>query len=164
MRILVAGAGAVGSAVGGSLALAGHPVGFLARPTYVHQVRERGLILTRDGCPQRIPDVLADTEAGTLVAALGGLDLAMVTTKVYDTAEVCRGLRGPVHDYGATVLVIQNGLGGDAIAAGVLGDTPIVTVDTTQVMTPATMGVSPSTPAAMASPPTPFCITSTVAP
>ena len=130
LRVLVVGAGAIGSAVGGSLALAGHRVAFLGRRAYVDQVRERGLLLTRDGRPQRICDVLADTEVGPLEADLNGLDLIIVTTKVHDTREACLAVR----EFGITTLVLQNGVGGDAIAAEVLEDTPIFAGVTTWVV------------------------------
>lgn len=130
MRILIVGAGAIGSAVGGALALAGHRVAFLGRPAYVDEVRERGLRLTLDGHPHRIGDVLADTKAGPLEAALNGLDLIIVTTKVHDTREACLAVR----EYGITTLVLQNGVGGDAIAAEVLEDTPILAGVTTWVV------------------------------
>lgn len=121
MRVLIAGAGAIGSAVGGSLALAGHHVALLGRRAYVEQVRERGVVLVLDGRRCQVGAVVADTEPGPLIDAMGGVDLAIVTTKVYDTEQVCRAVR----DLAAT-LVLQNGMGGDAIAAGALGDVPIV--------------------------------------
>ncbi|HHX42814.1 MAG TPA: ketopantoate reductase family protein [Chloroflexi bacterium] len=121
MRILIAGAGAIGSAVGGSLALAGHRVALLGRRAYVDRVRAQGLILERDGRRETVCDIAADTEAGPLIHSMGGVDLTIVTTKVFDTQAVCRAVGGA-----ASTIVLQNGVGGDAIAAEVLGDVPIV--------------------------------------
>lgn len=137
LRVLIVGAGAIGSAVGGTLALAGHRVGLLGRPAYVDQVREHGLVLTRDGRPQRIPNVWVDTEAPPLEAALDGLDLIIVTTKVHDTREACLAVR----EYGISTLVLQNGVGGDAIAAEVLGDTPMLAGVITWVVSTEAPGV-----------------------
>ena len=116
MRILIAGAGAIGSAVGGSLALAGHRVALLGRRAYVDRVRAQGLILERDGRRETVCDIAADTEAGPLIHSMGGVDLTIVTTKVFDTQAVCRAVGGA-----ASTIVLQNGVGGDAIAAEVLG-------------------------------------------
>lgn len=129
MRIVIAGAGAIGSALGARLALAGHRVGLLGRPAYVEQVREHGLIIHWDGWRYHMLDVLADTEIEPLMAVIGGLDLAIVTTKVYDTEEACRA----VGEY-ASAMVLQNGVGGDAIAAGVIREVTIISGVTTWVV------------------------------
>ena len=50
MRIIIYGAGAVGGAVGGLLALSGTPVILIGRPNNVNAIRESGLKLrTPDG-------------------------------------------------------------------------------------------------------------------
>ena len=46
MRILVAGAGSVGSAWGGLLCQAGHDVTLLGRAPHLAAIRERGLAIT----------------------------------------------------------------------------------------------------------------------
>ena len=45
LKVLVFGAGAIGTYYGGSLALAGHHVVFVEQPKMVEQLRERGLRL-----------------------------------------------------------------------------------------------------------------------
>src|SRR5687768_4429107 len=45
LKVLTFGAGAIGTYIGGSLALAGHKVVFLERPAKVDELRRRGLIL-----------------------------------------------------------------------------------------------------------------------
>ena len=45
MKILTFGAGAIGTYIGGSLALEGHGIVFIERPKVVEELRERGLQL-----------------------------------------------------------------------------------------------------------------------
>ena len=47
LKVLSFGAGAIGTYIGGSLALAGHPVVFVEQPAVVEELRQRGL---------RVPD------------------------------------------------------------------------------------------------------------
>jgi len=53
MRVLVAGAGAMGGFLAARLALAGHPVDVVARGEHLRAMRERGLTLVADGEPAR---------------------------------------------------------------------------------------------------------------
>jgi 2-dehydropantoate 2-reductase len=140
MRILIAGAGAIGSVVSAPLAMAGHRLALLARPAYVEYLRSNDLIITTGNRTDGYYGVPADERVDPLIATLGGVDLVIVSTKVYDTKEVCRAVRGTVRDHGATVLVLQNGLGGDAIAAEVLGDVPIVSGVITWVVSTVALG------------------------
>jgi 2-dehydropantoate 2-reductase len=45
LKVLSFGAGAIGTYIGGSLALAGHQVVFVEHPSIVDELRERGLRL-----------------------------------------------------------------------------------------------------------------------
>src|SRR5437867_10775640 len=45
LKVLSFGAGAIGTYMGGSLALVGHPVVFLEKPNVVEELRQRGLRL-----------------------------------------------------------------------------------------------------------------------
>jgi len=126
MRILVAGAGAIGSAVGARLASAGHRVALLGRGAYVARVRAQGLIVRWPARRDRFTDLPVGDAVGPLVETLGGLDLVIVSTKVHDTGGACRMVREAVEAAGATVLLLQNGVGGDPIAAGALPGAPLV--------------------------------------
>ena len=65
MRFLCFGVGAIGTYIGGSLALAGHRVVFVERPNVAQDVRERGLALERADGKHRVdkPEVVESVEA-----------------------------------------------------------------------------------------------------
>ncbi|MHB0859526.1 MAG: ketopantoate reductase family protein [Anaerolineae bacterium] len=120
MRILVLGAGAIGSLVGGRLAENEHEVGLVGRAQYVQAVRQRGLLLAEDGTTQRIKTLCVGEQVGKVVEALGGVDLAVLTTKGFDTHDACLALAPYLGDSGH-LLLLQNGVGGEELAAEVLG-------------------------------------------
>ena len=101
MRILVYGAGAIGSFVGGLLQRAGHEVTLLCREEHASAIKKDGLRvegLTSFGCrPATITSFSSSLE----------IDLVILTTKAYDTeaaaAEIAK--LSPV-----PVLSLQNGL------------------------------------------------------
>jgi 2-dehydropantoate 2-reductase len=104
MRVLVVGAGAVGSLFGARLAQAGHDVVLVARPAHAAAIRAHGLRLegrspatVRLGAVERIP---ARTET----------DAVLLTVKSYDVAPSARALAQAVRPP-APVLALQNGLG-----------------------------------------------------
>ncbi len=112
--ILIAGAGALGSVIGGMLRSAGHPVALLGRPAHLDAVARRGLIV--DG-------LFGRREAGgfELFTDIGGLRgrrfrLILVTVKSYDTAEIAPHLAGLLGEDGVAVAA-QNGLGNLEILA-----------------------------------------------
>ncbi|HVF24647.1 MAG TPA: 2-dehydropantoate 2-reductase N-terminal domain-containing protein, partial [Anaerolineales bacterium] len=93
MKTLTFGAGAIGTYIGGSLALAGHQVVFIERPRAVEELRERGLRLdlTLDK-QQKLRDASRIDASGfvivsTLEEALryGPFDVALFALKSYDT-------------------------------------------------------------------------------
>jgi len=106
MRIVVLGAGSLGSLLAGALAAADADVTLLGRDgEHVRRVRDDGLRLTRpDGTETRMP--LAVT---TDAAAAADADLLVVCVKSYDTADALAG--AAEHLDGADVLTLQNGLG-----------------------------------------------------
>jgi len=106
--ILIAGAGALGSVMGGMLRAAGHPVALLGRRAHLDAVARRGLIV--DG-------LFGRREAGgfELFTDIGGLRgyrfrLILVTVKSYDTAEIAPHLADLLGEDGVAVAA-QNGLG-----------------------------------------------------
>ena len=103
MKILIVGAGAVGSLVGAHLAEGGLSVHLVGRPEHVAAIRSRGLKVAGDR--ERVLRV----DASETVPAGLELDASLVTTKTFDlgtaAAELARAL--PPHP----VLFVQNGLG-----------------------------------------------------
>lgn len=112
MDVVVFGAGALGSLVGGMLARE-HAVTLVGRDPHVARIREDGLRLTGELDATVHPD--ARTDAAGLDA-----DLALVTVKSYDTAAAAAALAAPDVDVDL-VCSLQNGLTEGALRAH-LGD------------------------------------------
>lgn len=105
MRIAVIGAGGVGGYFGGRMALAGHPVQFVARGRHLAAMRSDGLVLECEGGPLRLraPDVTDDPRE------LKPADIVLVTVKLWDLAQTGIDIAGCV---GRETLVVpfQNGV------------------------------------------------------
>lgn len=116
MKIAVLGAGALGCAIGGTLAEAGHEVVLINRnAAQVQAIEQQGLHMRRPG-GERCVRVRAAREA----AGLPPQDLVIVLVKSFHTREAmasATGLLGP-H---TTVLSLQNGLGHEDILADLVG-------------------------------------------
>jgi 2-dehydropantoate 2-reductase len=116
--ILVAGAGALGSVMGGMLRAAGHQVALLGRPEHLDAVARRGLVL--DGLFGRRE--VSGFELFPDIASLRGrkFGLILVAVKSYDTAQIAPYLAGMLGEGGVAVSA-QNGLGNLEILAEHLG-------------------------------------------
>jgi 2-dehydropantoate 2-reductase len=118
MNILIVGAGAIGSLIGHRLARAGHEVVLVGRAPYVTAVNERGVGLEEKGEVSWAKGVRA-VNAPQVVEG-SRFDLIIFTMKVYDTA-LAAVQTGPLVAEDTSVLVLQNGVGGEEIARSVLG-------------------------------------------
>lgn len=114
MRILVMGAGAIGSATGGFMAKAGHEIVFLGRPAHCAAVREHGL---------RISGIWGDHFAAAIPAYDDpaqvprlDYDMILVCVKSYDTARAAETIAPFVGEH-TLVCAYQNGLGNAEILA-----------------------------------------------
>src|SRR5262249_48088957 len=91
MRFVMAGAGAIGTAMGGYLAQAGYPVILLSRPSHAAAIRERGLVLrTAKGVFH--PEVSLLTSPREL--EWQDSDVIFLTCKSQDTRPLLQELRG----------------------------------------------------------------------
>ncbi len=114
MRMLVFGAGAIGSLLGHRLMQAGHDVTLVGRADYARAVGEGGLILEECGrthvahprAVQGLSEVPADAQVW---------DLVLLTVKAYDTQTAVRAL-APYLSPRSPVLIVQNGVGGEELA------------------------------------------------
>ena len=106
MEVLVYGAGALGSLVGGLLARE-HDVTLVGRDPHVRRIRADGLRIDGAVDAHVSPRALTD---GTHRAA----DLALVTTKAYDTDAAARALATGEYE---TVCSLQNGLTEERLVA-----------------------------------------------
>ncbi|MEV3854829.1 2-dehydropantoate 2-reductase N-terminal domain-containing protein [Streptomyces sp. NPDC050095] len=120
MRYVIIGAGAVGGALGGRLAQAGHDVVLVARGKQYEALRERGLVLqTPDGVhTHRLPVVDGPEVLGTLRAD----DVLVLSVKTQDSAAALAAWGGrPVAGGGTAALRLplvcaQNGVESERLA------------------------------------------------
>ncbi len=119
MRFLCFGVGAIGTYIGGSLALAGFPVTFIERPEVAEAVRRRGLSLEVGGETRRVPN---PTVVDSITAALetGPYDAAILAVKSFDTASVLESLK-PCQASVPPLLSFQNGVENEPLLASLLG-------------------------------------------
>jgi len=112
MKVVVVGAGALGSIVGAHLVLAGHEVVFVARGQRAAFLRQRGIVLT--GLADFTVPVTVMTDPGAIQVA----DLLLVTVKTYDTEPALAGLR---RLQVGSALSLQNGVLKNEQLASVFG-------------------------------------------
>ncbi|MBN2307794.1 MAG: ketopantoate reductase family protein [Candidatus Hydrogenedentes bacterium] len=118
MRVLILGAGAMGSAVGGFLADAGHEVTLVGRQSHMRAVEERGLFITGIWGERLVRRLTTRTTVSGLKA--GAFDLILITVKSYNTAEAVRSI-APLVDENTLVCSYQNGLGNAELIAEAVG-------------------------------------------
>src|SRR3990172_11059968 len=108
VRVLVFGAGAIGSLLGGLMS-ARHEVLLIGRKPHVDAVRERGLRIS--GRTARV----VKPETATRVPRKTKADLVVVAVKAYDTRNAMTQLRELAAS--STFLTLQNGLGNADVIA-----------------------------------------------
>lgn len=116
VQVVVVGAGSLGSAIGGTLARAGHPVTLVTRNVdHVAAIRDHGLRL-HDGDTERTVAIEASTAYDDVPVA----DLVIVLVKSFDTVDAISAARRVVGDE-TIVLTLQNGVGCEDMIAEVVG-------------------------------------------
>lgn len=113
MRVVVLGAGAVGSLLGARLAAAGSEVVLVGRPDHVRAIVEKGLVVEGEGSGT------FRLEATDRLASVPVPDACLLATKTFDL-ERAAGALGRAYPPLPTLL-IQNGLGVHEIAVAALG-------------------------------------------
>src|SRR5262249_6112936 len=108
MKVLIFGAGGVGSVVGAFLARTGHQVSLLGRAWHLDAVRQQGLTVTGIWGDYRMKAF----DLYTSVASIKDpeFDLIVLTVKSFDTAEAAGQLL-PLMREKTMLLSLQNGLG-----------------------------------------------------
>lgn len=116
MRIAVLGAGALGCAIGGTLAQAGNEVVLINRnPAQVEAIERHGLLMRTPTGEQTVC-----ASAATQAQGLAPVELVIVLVKSFHTREAMSAatdLVGP----GTVVLSLQNGLGHEDLLAEIVG-------------------------------------------
>ena len=116
MKICVLGAGSLGCAIGGTLAMAGADVTLINRRSeHVDAINYHGLTL-RDANGDHCVKVFAATTA----SGLSVMDLVIVLVKSFDTRTAMQGALNLVGE-NTVVLSLQNGLGHEDVLAELVG-------------------------------------------
>ena len=109
MRILVVGAGAIGSVFGGLLAESGHTVTLVGRAAHMAAIQRDGLLIDGIWGHHRITGLATETRIES--AATGGpFDVVLLAVKSYDTEPVMQRLQVSMPRL-PVIVSLQNGLG-----------------------------------------------------
>jgi 2-dehydropantoate 2-reductase len=116
MKLMILGAGALGSALGGVLAEAGHEVWLITRnAAHVQAVNAQGLMLREGGV-----DRVVRPHASTHAQDAGVVDGVIVLVKSAQTAQAALAAKAVVAAH-TWVMSLQNGLGHEQLLADVFG-------------------------------------------
>ena len=142
LKVLSFGAGAIGTYIGGSLALAGYPLVFVEQPKVVEELRSRGLRLDLSA-DERRKALAARTGAGpsraftlapsafviasSLEEALryGPFDVALFALKSFDTQAALEGMK-PFAEKLPPLLCLSNGVSNEPAIAAALGQDKVI--------------------------------------
>lgn len=134
MRILIIGAGAVGSFIGARLALAGYEVTLVGRPALVAAVSAEGMTLIEPSGARQTAQVaavssiavaLAGPHSGATSASTAPYDLALLTVKAYDTAATIAEIQATRAQI-PPLVTLQNGVGNEEALAEAFGAQQII--------------------------------------
>ena len=133
LKVLVFGAGAIGTYIGGSLALAGQQVVFVEQPKVVEELRQRGLRLdlTLDKRRQTQDASRVDPASFVIVSSLeealryGPFDVALFALKSFDTQPALEGIK-PYADRMPPILCLSNGVSNEPAIAEALGSDKVL--------------------------------------
>ncbi len=131
LKVLVFGAGAIGTYYGGSLALAGHHIVFVEQPKMVEQLRERGLRLdlTIDERRKTKDAFVVEPRSFVIEPSLedalkfGPFDVALFALKSFDTIAALEGMK-PFAEKLPPILCLSNGVENEQAIARTLGADP----------------------------------------
>ncbi len=133
MKVLTFGAGAIGTYIGGSLALAGHQVVFVEQGKVVDELREKGmrLDLTLDERRKTKDASRLDSSTFVIVPSLeealryGPFDVALFALKSFDTQAALEGIK-PFADKMPPILCLSNGVSNEPAIAEALGTDKVI--------------------------------------
>ncbi|PWH12294.1 MAG: 2-dehydropantoate 2-reductase [Anaerolineae bacterium] len=134
LNILSLGAGAIGTYIGGSLALAGHTVVFLEQPQVVESLRTHGMTLDLGIDPRRKqahfalhPPAVQFTASLPEALSQMRFDVMLFAPKSFDTEAALRSLTASVNPAELPpVLCLQNGVENEPAIAAALGAEKVI--------------------------------------
>lgn len=118
MKILVMGAGAVGSVFGGLLAESGQDVSFIGRKSYMDAISQNGLKISGIWGGHLINNIKVFISIGDIGKA--DFDFILLTTKSFDTENAVQELM-PLVGPKTLIVALQNGLGNIETIARIAG-------------------------------------------
>jgi 2-dehydropantoate 2-reductase len=133
LKILSFGAGAIGTYIGGSLALAGHQVVYVEQPAVVDELRKAGLTLDlhidsrrgdHDMFNIQMPVVVFESSLESALA-LGPFDVCLFALKSFDTEPALNSMRNFAGQM-PPILCLQNGVDNEPAIASVLGPDKVI--------------------------------------
>lgn len=138
LSVLCFGAGAIGTYMGGSLALSGFKVVFIEQPAVAEELQKTGLVLDlgldeRRGTKQpfKIPSTKFSCVSSIKDALeLGPFEVAIFALKSFDTASALENMK-PYIDRMPPVLCFQNGVDNESVLTAVLGTEKVIAGTTT---------------------------------
>ena len=133
LNVLIFGAGAIGTYIGGSLALDEHNVVFVEQAKVAEELRERGLRLnlTLDKRRKAKEAFLVEMSSFVIAASLedalryGPFDVAIYALKSFDTPAALEGI-APFADSMPPILCLSNGVDNEPAIAKVLGPDKVI--------------------------------------
>jgi 2-dehydropantoate 2-reductase len=133
LKILTFGAGAIGTYVGGSLALAGHQVVFIEQPQVSEGLHESGLRLDLSADKRRQTNTAFLVSPATAVFAsslddalrYGPFDVGLFALKSFDTASALEGMQ-PFADKMPPLLCLSNGVDNEPMISAALGPNKVI--------------------------------------
>lgn len=123
MKIVMLGAGALGSTIGGTLAMGGNDVHFVDMwQEHVDLINKDGLHMTNEK-----EDWYVRVDARTTADTIGEADLVIVLVKSFATKQVVEQLKQTnVIGKNTLVMSLQNGLGNEETIASVIGSENVI--------------------------------------
>jgi 2-dehydropantoate 2-reductase len=133
LKVLVFGAGAIGTYFGGSLVLAGHQVVFVEQPRMVTELRERGLRLdlTLDGRRKTRDAFVIEPRSFVIEPSLeealkfGPFDVALFALKSFDTAGAIEEMK-PFAEKLPPILCLSNGVENEQLISRAFGADKVI--------------------------------------
>jgi len=133
LNVLIFGAGAIGTYIGGSLAMARHNVVFVEQAKVAEELRERGLRLnlTLDKRRKTKEAFLVEPSSFVIAASLedalryGPFDVAIYALKSFDTPAALEGIE-PFAENMPPILCLSNGVDNEPAIVKVLGSDKVI--------------------------------------
>ncbi len=140
MKVLVVGAGALGSLLGGRILQAGNSVVFYdTSESIVNHLVTHGLVIEElDGTKSEIKPVVACNKPGDIDFQP---DLVLITVKSYSTEKALSDLLSVLNPEGSLFLSLQNGLGNAELIANRVGYERVLAGTTSQGATLVSPGI-----------------------